>query len=116
MPSVPRILRANADPDPQFCDPAPVTVRLWWRHLGVARDFQAWALTEDGRPSTLIYWAPQDLEPRKDWVRTIDVRLDGEPWRGPDRPLGFDSPYRVDGGVEPRPPHPDFGLTPETGA
>ena len=116
MPSIPRIMRAQADPEPAFCDPAPVTVRLWWRHLRLARDAQAWALTEDGRPSTLVFWAPQDLEPRRDWMRTSDIRLDGQPWLGPDRALDFDSPYRVEEPALPRPPHPELGFGPLHGA
>ncbi len=108
MPAVPRILRAQHDLSLPRVDPVPVVARLWWRHLRLTQDADAWALTAAGHPSTLVYWAFLDLPPREDWMRSQDIRGAGQPWAGPDRPLPFDPPYSQLQDVLPRPPHPGF--------
>lgn len=106
MPAVPRILRSMPTTPIEPHEPRPVIARLWWRHMRMARDVQAWAVGQTGE-TTLIYWdAGHGIGTRTDPIPSRDVREPGKPYDGPDNPIGFEDAYRVDPDITPGPPRP----------
>lgn len=108
MPSTPRIARANeGDNVRRLDDPEPVIARLHWHSLGVAEDVRAWRVATS-TTATQIEWLDVD-GPRRDWIRSDDVRRPGEPHTGEVSSLPWVDSVPVKPDVRPGPPRPNNG-------